>query len=409
MTTITVFEEPTDIPMTTNKNVFSHTHVEDYIEIIAGYREPNGKNNHSIFSIGTPAINLARYDMKVVPSLAEQSINGQGYTDKQSLLAVQLIIKYERQLYKIGVDITPVKTNPEFRHAIRSIDRSMRTWVENDVIAMKYPFNTDMIETVRAESKISKGNIHWDHVKKYWVADLTEHNVNWVYTFAKSHNFEIDQTLEDLMTKVLEVEKVPHKIELVYANDQISITNAPDSLNEYVENNLGGFSTDNLLPLVDNAPILGYTVDKVIEETVIEAYGPRFYSLCANSDLKCNPLTSQNLVEDIIRYARATNRFPIYVYEPDLSNRLHTAFNKYYTGQITILNNKAEIADDAKIVYTTKIPKTPIARIPLLVSSAGMLFGGDRQLWVQNAEKVIYFTTDVYNKKDKAQVVSKLV
>jgi hypothetical protein len=60
-------------------------------------------------------------------------------------------------------------------------------------------------------------------------------------------------------------------------------------------------------------------------------------------------------------------------------------------------------------MYTTKIPRTQIDRIPLLITSAGMLFGGDRQIWVQNAEKVVYCTTDVYNKnKDKGHKVCKL-
>jgi hypothetical protein len=392
---------------------YIYPHVEDYIEIIAGYKSPDGKNKQNIFLTPEPAINLARYDVKVVESFAQQSQNNTGFTDKQAALATALVVKYERQLTKLDVDITPVKDRPEYRIPIRAIDRTSRVWVENDIICIRFPFNNEMIETVRAESKVSQGNIHWEHEKKYWVADLTEHNVNWVYTFAQSHNFEIDKSLSDLMNKLLAVESQPYKIELTYSNDQVGITNAPTTLLEYVEENLGGLNPDNLLPLVDNAPILGYTIDRMIEETVIEAYGTRFYSLCANNELKCNPLISNNLVDDIVQYARATNRFPIYVYEPDLSGRLKTEFNKYFVGQMMTLDNKVMdtgITDEIKVVYTTKIPRTPMTgRIPLLVSSAGMLFGGDRQIWVQNAEKVVYFTTDVYNKKkDKGHKVCKL-
>jgi hypothetical protein len=76
------------------------------------------------------------------------------------------------------------------------------------------------------------------------------------------------------------------------------------------------------------------------------------------------------------------------------------------------LDNKAmdtDIPEDAKVIYATKIPRKPIERIPLLVSSAGMLFGGDRQIWIQNAEKVVYFTNDVYNKnKEKGRNICKL-
>jgi hypothetical protein len=76
------------------------------------------------------------------------------------------------------------------------------------------------------------------------------------------------------------------------------------------------------------------------------------------------------------------------------------------------LDNKVmdtNITEDVKIVYTTKIPRTPLTgRIPLLISSAGMLFGGDRQIWIQGAEKVVYFSKDVYNKTTKGQDVCKL-
>jgi hypothetical protein len=39
-----------------------------------------------------------------------------------------------------------------------------------------------------------------------------------------------------------------------------------------------------------------------------------------------------------------------------------------------------------------------------------MLFGGDRQLWIQQAEKIVYFTDAVYNKgSDKGKELCKLV
>jgi hypothetical protein len=75
------------------------------------------------------------------------------------------------------------------------------------------------------------------------------------------------------------------------------------------------------------------------------------------------------------------------------------------------LNNKVmdtNITEDIKIIYTNKIPKTQFDRIPLMISSAGMLYGGDRQMWIQSAEKVVYFSKDVYNKNVKGQDICKL-
>ena len=390
-------------------NTYSYPHVEDYIEIIAGSKTPAGKISYSIFQLPESPVSLARYDVKVVESFAEQARNGIGFTDRQAKLATDLVIKYERQLFKLGVDITPVKNNAVFRMPIRVIDRSTRVWVEDDRINIRFPFQAEIINIIKEEARVSKGAIRWSPDKKIWSADLTEYTVNWVYAFSRTHNFEIEPSLQHLMDQILIAEQTPIKIEL-QARDTLYIANAHNTLVEYVDTTLGGFELNNLLTLVDSAPLLGYTVEKIIEETVIEAYGTRFWSLCANRELKVDSITNHTLVKDIADYARATDRFPIYVYEPDLSDRLKTEFNKYFAGtMITMTNNLVSIPEDIQVVYTTKIPRTPIERIPLLVSSAGMLFGGDRQIWIQTAEKVVYFTNDVYNKnKEKGRDICKL-
>ena len=391
--------------------LYTHPHVEDYIEIIAGYREPNGKSNYSIFTVGEPIVSLARYDMKVVPSLAEQTIGGKGYTDRQAQLATQLVLKYERQLFKKGIDITPVKT-PEYRLPLRELDRTSRVWIEDGVIKLRFPYDLKLVDTVREISKLSQGAFKFNRDKKYHEADLTEWNLNWIHAFSVQHNFEIDKSVHDVMALVIAAEKQPYNIMLEYKADGLCIANAENSLVEYIEENQGGFVLENILTLVDLAPVLGYTVDKQIEEDIISNLGTRFWSLCANRQLKVDTMTNNNLVPEVVEYARLTNRFPIYIYEPDLSGRLLNEFNKFFPGAVMTLDNKVMdtgITDDVKIVYTTKIPRTPLTgRIPLMISSAGMLYGGDRQLWIQAAEKVVYFSKDVYNKTTKGQDVCKL-
>jgi hypothetical protein len=389
-----------------SQKIFKHRYVEDYIEIIAGYREPNGKSNYNIFTVGEPLISLARYDTKVVPSLAEQTLGQtKGYTDRQATLATSLIIKYERQLAKHGIDITPVRT-PEYRLPLRALDRSTRLWIENNQIKLRFPYDTKLIEVIRTASKESKGAFQFNRNEKIHIAELTEWNLNWIYSFALQNKFDIDSSVTDLMKLVLDVEKTDYSIQLNYTEDGIEIVNAEDSLVEYV-NTQGGFKLENILTLCDMAPVLGYTVDRQIEQDVIANFGTRFWSLCANRQLKVD--VNANLIPEVINYAQLTNRFPIFIYEPDLSDRLKTEFSKYFSNSMIVMTNYlATIPEDVKVVYTTKIPKTPIDRIPLMISSAGMLYGGDRQMWIQAAEKVVYFSKDVYNKSVKGQDVCKL-
>ena len=385
-----------------------HQHVEDYMEIIAGYREPNGKPNNNLFTVCEPIISLARYDMKVVPSLAEQSYGGAGYTDKQAKLALELVIKYERQLNKHGVDIGPLKINPEYRLPFRAIDRTTRLWIENDTMHLRFPYDVKLVEQVRDAGKESKGSVRFDRNKRQHDIALTEWNLNWFYAFAQANNFEIDKSIEELMQLVLARETQPFAIELGYSDSGVQLTNAADSLVEYIQNHLDGMTLENIIQLIDQAPILGYTVSKDISKTVIDEFGTRFWSLCANRQLKVDTQTSPNLVEDIVSYARATNRFPIYVFEPDLSGRLLTEFGRFFPGEIHTLDNTTDVDYTAKVIYTGKIPRKPVGRIPLLISSAGMLHGGDRQIWIQTAEKVVYFAKEVYNNNTKGTTVCKL-
>jgi hypothetical protein len=300
---------------------------------------------------------------------------------------------------------------PEYRLPIRQIDRSTRVWIENDTINLKFPYNNELINTVRTASKESKGQFKYNRDTRLYEAALTEWNLNWIYSFAVQHNFDIDHSVKHMMDLVLLAEKTPYKIELQYAESALTIINAETSLLDYVKQYSGELCLENILTLCDLAPVLGYSVHKDIEVDVIRNFNTRFWSLCANRHLKVDPSTSQDLVKELVNYAELTNRWPIFVYEPDLSGRLLELFGRHIDSQhMIILDNKnVAITDDAKLVYTNKIPRMAVDRIPLMVSSAGMLYGGDRQIWLQAAEKVVYFSNDVYNKNiNKGKEVCKL-
>lgn len=389
---------------------FRYSHVEDYMEIIAGLREPNGKST-GIFNNSTPPISLARYDMKIVPSLATQTYhNAQGYTDRQAALAAQLVLKYERQLTKLGIDVSPVR-DPQYRTPIRVVDRSTRVWIEDDRIMMRFPYMTDMVETVRKASQTSQGSFFFNKERRHHEAALTEWNLNWIYGFAHAHEFEIDPNVRSLMDLILTTEKSGYQIELTYADQGLSITNAANSLIEYINTHVGGFGFDNLLRLCDYAPLLGYNIHRDIQQDISRTLGPRFLSLCSNRNLKADD--RNELAQQILDYACRVDRFPIYIYEPDLTERLLTIFgNLVEDHQVCLLKDNTkvpEITANTRIVYTNKLPKRYYTdRIPLMISSAGMMFGGDREMWLQASEKVVYFSHEVYNKNIQGSQVCKL-
>lgn len=383
--------------------------VEDYIEVIAGERDVvSGK------LIGgwanDPIISLARYDVDVIRKMSEQCMNNIAMTQRQAQLATKIILNYRRQLGNKNIDVSPVET-PVYRNPLRELDYSCRLYIEDDSMYLKFPYNTKLIEGIRSFSKESQGRGHWVPDAKVWKIALTEYNLNWIATFAEMNNFEIDQEVKDLVAKVAEVEQSGYAIQLTIKDGALELTNAPEALAEYVSTHVGTLTGDNLIRLVDNSAILGYTVDESIEAALAEEYGYRFVHLAVNRELRLDPTSmfSDDNFNSVIDYAIECDRLPVYVYEPDLSNKLLAKIRERFDPEqiVEVKNRKdVEITDQTMVVHTV----TPLKgqRIPLLISSAGMIYGGEKEYMVQAAEKIVYCAAEVYNKRQGSSGVKKL-
>jgi hypothetical protein len=372
---------------------YSYPHIEDYIEIISGERSLDGSQLPYSFGVMIPIISLARYDVSVINNLAEQTmILNRAYTDRQAVLAHKLILKYERQLSKLNIDISPVRNKPKFRLPLRIIDRSRRTWIEQDQIMMKFPYEETLVDRIRDEARNSQGNIHFDQDQKVWIADLTEYNVNLIYAFSKNFEFEIDASLADAMATIKEVEKSPYQIQLT-ARPEIDIVNASASLKNYVQDNLGGINTDNLLRLVDHAPILGYSVDPLIQEVFLECKEKRFWDLCSNRVFHASEESlGLEMIKSILDYANDTQRWPIYVFEISAEKNLEKLISQFVDqSEIVDLSSNQKIKENTRVVHAYRIPSVEIDKIPLLITTVKVMTGGERANWAQKAEKIIYF------------------
>jgi hypothetical protein len=175
---------------------------------------------------------------------------------------------------------------------------------------------------------------------------------------------------------------------------------------DYVNTNLGGFELTNLLKLIDASSILGYTIDPDLATAVSMEYGPRFYNLISNKQIRINPDTfmATDDFESIIDYADTVQRWPIVIYEPDLSGRM---LNKIKAIRRQVWENKQQKNPtiDSKFNYIhTTVPIRNMNPIPLIISSAGLMFGGDKQLMLHRTDKVVFCTVDVYTKQGNSKV-----
>lgn len=386
--------------------------VEDYIEIISGARDPGtGKLTHSWVS--EPIVSLARYDVDVINNMSEQCTNNISFTEKQANLAVRIILKYQRQLASKDIDVTPLNT-PMYRNPLRQMDYSCSLGVSDNKLTLKFPYNQKLIDQVRSFTKESQGTCKWLTNKKLWEIALTEYNLNWAYAFSKHNQFSVSEEVEELYKLVECAEQQPYKIELTLNGDSLVIENAHHSLLQYINDTIGEISFDNFYKLVDNSSLLGFTVNKSLLDAVVQDHGVKFLAMVSNSEFKIAPNTenTNNDILELVKYAKVTNRYPIVLFEPDLTSKLYNEFSQYFDpSEIRSLGfgiKNAEVPDltGIKLLHVTKPIKN--INIPLLVSGAGMMFGGDKQLMQQKTEKVAYIAADIYTTSQKSKKVTSI-
>ena len=379
--------------------------VEDYIEVLAGIRdiETGMVNLGWIFSY-EPIINLARYDVNFVNTLAETVVNKTPMTDRQAELACKILLKYHRQLLRKGVDVTPVE-KPVYRLPLREIDRSKLLCIKDDYLHMKFAYNTELISTLKEAAKESSGTLKWNHDLKVWQVGLTETNLTIAVEVARKYQFEISQEVLVLYASVQKVENEPYAIELQLTDTGCTVDNGAWSLMEYINKELGGFTHDNLYRLVDASGVLGYTVSEEIKQALSQDSNLLDYLLSAQHKIKQKP-NLEKIIE-ILEYAQLTNRWPVYVYDPTLNNWFkHLVIASVGDEQVldtTLEKHTASIlpTDGKKVVFMNKYNTAWENSIPLLISTQGMMFGGEKTILLQRAEKVVFFAEDVYTKNKR--------
>lgn len=367
-------------------NMKRYDYVEDYLEVISGKLDVNLKSPHNAWFVTfQPIINLARYDTNFLDNVTDATINGSALTDRQAELAVKLISKYHRQLAAHQIDIGDM-TMPRYRKPLRIIDRNKSASVQDDAIALKFPYQAGMIETIRDAAKHSQGKIRFDREAKYWKIALTEYNVNWVCAFARANEFEIDDRLTDFMKRIIESEAAGYSITLMQDGSRYYIMNAAESLNNHVQEHIG---FDNVLALIDNSDLLGYQVSEDILQQAEQDLGPSTFLLARNREYDFNNATG--IAERIVKYAHAVNRWPIVVFNPTPEHTLDEWKQYFAPEEILEVGNKKDldISPAHKIIYSHRPLKT-LEHIPLLVTHVGMMIGAEKQYMMQRSEKIFY-------------------
>lgn len=348
---------------------------------------------------------LATYDVRILQSIYNQvTFQNVALSDKQAELCIKLIEKYTRQFRKSGIDNYPIldSSTRKFRFPVRIIDRTASLTIKDNLIEAKFPYNIKIIQSIRRAGEKLAGSATWDPNKKIWQFDLTEPFVMFSVDLCREYNFEIDPKLTKLYDEIKSSAWDKHDIKLIENNGKYIIQNAPQTLKEYVDKNIGG----DVIKLVDYSGICAYKVDNNVEVQIKQAHNETISRCLLDRHIWLDP--KQHSFASIIEYAELTNRFPITIYDTlgdwrtdsnfsHIRNRflnLYERFGPLYHDDTTLPDDwpyKNASPLTAKIKIFSAVSRDMLmGNIPLFITTQNFNYGSLRMQMLAKAEKIVY-------------------
>jgi hypothetical protein len=181
----------------------------------------------------------------------------------------------------------------------------------------------------------------------------------------------------------------PYMIQLQRNKDgQLTIINAESSLLDYIAEQ-GLLMTDEHLPaLADLGSVLGYTVEEPLWQELETLCGSDVVVFMKSRTYEL--LGDFGQIDRLVRYAQLVNRMPMVIYDPSPTPSYEKYLESVGEQGIYKVANTRTIDTDSKIIWSHRTVKE-LSSIPLLVSHIGIIAGAEKQIMVQNSQKIIYF------------------
>ena len=161
-----------------------------------------------IIALVCSRIPLNDWDSKMMHSFYDQISRGNGFTEKQSTVALKTLNRHSASLGNtMGKDLTSFLSQPVFRLPIRKITNDKKLTVVADpmfgkVIKAVFPYNDKTVEKIR-QNRDSTGHAQWDKEEKCWTFSLSEYNIQFLMNL---DTFDYDETFQDYVDQVKKIQ-----------------------------------------------------------------------------------------------------------------------------------------------------------------------------------------------------------
>jgi hypothetical protein len=156
--------------------------------------------------------NLPQYDLSIATSFYDQICRGNGFTEKQSKLALTILSRHQFKLsVAINKDISQYLNNPVYKLPIRTINTMKRISVVSSnehgkEVKVEFPFNERIVEQIRKE----RGNLHyaaWNPEERAWMFALSERIFPLLSNLVYNEGFVPDAEFEEYLDQFNHVQE----------------------------------------------------------------------------------------------------------------------------------------------------------------------------------------------------------
>ncbi len=206
-------------------------------------------------------------DHQTVRSLAEAQYP---WTEKQGRLALVILKRYLTKFQAHGMDIKPLLDSPKYEDEFRviSFDKVIEKYTDDDgtdKIELKFPYNKKVIQLIRClkdNRDFPAGYSQYDGEAKKWTFLHTDVTAYYLTLIAARYDFKFtdDSLLKDY--EEIKKEVIGHKqptAQLI--GGEIILSHAPESMQEYWDQNIKNKSTLHQVDTLKNLHITTQGID----------------------------------------------------------------------------------------------------------------------------------------------------
>jgi hypothetical protein len=182
-------------------------------------------------------------DQETVRSLAESQ---DAWTEKQARLALVILKRYLTKFQAHGMDIKSLLDNPVYEDDFRviSFDKSIEKFQDDgvDMIELRFPYNKKIIQLIRTlkdKRDLPTGYAQYDGEAKKWIFVQSDVTTYYLTLIAVRYDFKfVDESLLDQYEEIKKGIIGHQKPSARLIGGEVILSNAPDSLQEYWDQNL---------------------------------------------------------------------------------------------------------------------------------------------------------------------------